>query len=72
MNPLPSGLTKEVEGKYYVYVIEKESKGNARHHYVAPLTDIVEFTSKPGVWGPSPSRVRDLNLGNPSEPVDKW
>ncbi|MCY0874100.1 MAG: putative integrase [Acidianus infernus] len=27
---------KEIKGKYYVYVIEKDNEGKQKHHYVGP------------------------------------
>ena len=33
---------REVKGKYYVYLIEKDNEGNLRDHYVGPLDKIIE------------------------------
>ncbi|WP_252896502.1 putative integrase [Metallosphaera hakonensis] len=43
---------REVKGKYYVYSIEKDSKGHVKEHYVGPLDKIVEIVL--GVLGGSP------------------
>ncbi|WP_152411863.1 putative integrase [Saccharolobus islandicus] len=34
---------REVKGKYYVYIIEKDNEGNRRDHYIGPLDKIMEF-----------------------------
>lgn len=33
---------KEIKGKYYVYVIEKDKEGKQRQHYIGPLEEIIE------------------------------
>lgn len=33
---------REVKGKYYVYLIEKDSEGKRRDNYVGPLDEIVK------------------------------
>ena len=33
---------REVKGKYYVYLIEKDNEGNRRDHYVGSLDQIVK------------------------------
>ena len=32
---------REVKGKYYVYLIEKDNEDNLRDHYVGPLDKII-------------------------------
>ena len=34
---------REVKGKYYVYVREKDNEGNRRDHYVGPLDKVVKI-----------------------------
>ena len=34
---------REVKGKYYVYLIEKDNEGNLRDHYVGPLDKVVKI-----------------------------
>ena len=34
---------REVKGKYYVYLIEKDNEGNRRDHYVGPLDKVVKI-----------------------------
>ena len=43
---------KEIKGKYYVYIIEKDKDGKQRHHYVGPLEKIIELAL--GVLGGVP------------------
>ena len=56
---------REVKGKYYVYLIEKDNEGNLRDHYVGPLDKVVKIGL--GVFrGCSPLTQwtgRDLNPG---------
>ncbi|SAI84066.1 SSV1-like integrase, N-terminal fragment [Saccharolobus solfataricus] len=57
---------KEIKGKYYVYLIEKDNGNKRRHNYVGPLDKIIE--SYIGGVGVSPiipkCRGRDLNPGH--------
>ena len=32
---------REVKGRYYVYIVEKDLKGQRRDRYVGPLSDVV-------------------------------
>ncbi|MFP3226914.1 MAG: putative integrase [Sulfolobaceae archaeon] len=43
---------REVKGKYYVYIIEKDNEGNRRDHYVGPLDKVVKIAL--GVLGGVP------------------
>jgi hypothetical protein len=47
---------KEIKGKYYVYLIEKDDGGKQRHYYIAPLDKIIETYVSNGVWGILPLR----------------
>ena len=31
---------REVKGKYYVYIIEKDNEGNRRDNYIGPLDNV--------------------------------
>ena len=60
---------REIKGKYYVYLIEKDNEGNRRDHYVGPLDKVVKIAlwvlggtppntvDRPGLE-PGTSRVR--------------
>ena len=34
---------REVKGRYYVYIVEKDERGQRRDRYVGPLSDVVRF-----------------------------
>ncbi len=42
---------REVKGKYYVYLIEKDNEGNLRDHYVGSLDKIIETILRLGARG---------------------
>ena len=42
---------REVKGKYYVYLIEKDNEGNLRDYYVGPLDKIIETILRLGARG---------------------
>ena len=56
---------KEIKGKYYVYLIEKDDGGKQRHRYIAPLDKVIETYIAVGGVGavPPQRRGRDLNPG---------
>ncbi|BAB67339.1 hypothetical protein STK_22305 [Sulfurisphaera tokodaii str. 7] len=37
---------REVKGKYYVYLIEKDNEGKRRDRYLGPLSEVVQFYVK--------------------------
>ncbi|ABV26234.1 integrase [Sulfolobus spindle-shaped virus 5] len=48
---------REVKGKYYVYLIEKDNEGNRRDNYIGKLDEVVKFytkNAKTGVVGALP------------------
>ncbi|MEM1625744.1 MAG: putative integrase [Sulfolobaceae archaeon] len=34
---------REVKGKYYIYVIEKDNEGKRKDRYVGPLSEVVKL-----------------------------
>ncbi|ADX85677.1 integrase [Sulfolobus islandicus REY15A] len=55
---------REVKGKYYVYVIEKNKDGQRTDCYVGPLDKVIEFYVSSGGLGVSLEWTgRDLNPG---------
>ena len=57
---------REVKGKYYVYLIEKDNEGNRGDHHVGPLDKVVKIGL--GVLGGTPLTQwgrRDLNPRSP-------
>ena len=49
---------REVKGKYYVYIVEKDNEGNRRDHYIGSLEQIVKE------YYDMKCRGRDLNPGH--------
>lgn len=43
---------REVKGKYYVYIIEKDNEGKRRDRYIGPLDEVVKIAA--GVLGGNP------------------
>ena len=58
---------REVKGRYYVYIIEKDKDGKRRDRYVGTLSEVVKIAL--GVLGGDPltpqCRRGDLNPGQP-------